>query len=276
MSRAIRRTAALWLVLVAASAQAGALAHVSSHGVDRTLELDRVLGEGALGRTYQAHDVSHPDQQFAVKVVRLEELHNPAANTLEKESGVLDELAKHSDKFPKSYGTGAVLDHTAAPAFAMDLLKGRSLGGAGPGRGWDSPLHLAPGKAVRVARTLLDQLADMHAAGLVHGDVHTGNTRINEKLESWTAKLVDFGTTHAYSPQGAVEDVANTGRVLLETLTGRSFTDQIALREASAYHASVGGRDVNLRDVITTATSGGYKSAAAFRAALAPFAAMAP
>jgi serine/threonine protein kinase len=263
-------------MIVATSANAGGLARISSHGVDRTVELDRVLGEGALGKTYQAHDVEHPEQQFAVKVVRIEQLQNPEANTLAKESGVLEELAKHSDKFPKSYGVGALLDHTAAPAFAMDLLQGRSLGGAGPGRGWDAPIHLAPGKAIRVARTLLDQIGDMHAAGLVHGDVHTGNTRINEQLESRTAKLVDFGTTHAYSPGGAIEDVANTGRVLLETLTGRSYADPMAIREASAYHASVGGKDVNLRDVIAKATSGGYSSAVAFSAALAPFATMAP
>jgi serine/threonine protein kinase len=244
-------------------------------GVERTLELGQVLGAGGYGTTYRAHDVAKPSDEFAVKVLRGN--HPNVIRILEQESQLLERLETRSNAFLKSHGIGEVIQGQApTKAFAMELLTGKSLGGAGPGAGWDAPLHLAPGKAVRVARTLLGQLKELHAQGYVHGDVHTANTRIDDGLHSWTAKLIDFGTAHGYTPAGGRDDVANIGRILLENLTGRVYWDAVALPLAARYRASVNGRTVTLADVISRAMQGGYASAQDLHDALDPFAPLAP
>ena len=276
-SGAVPRTV-YWLValllLASATAQADQRVQISSNGASRTLVLDHVLGSGGLGTTYDAHDVADPAQHFAVKV-----LHSNSAGALQDllhEHDVLQKLAQSSNHFIKSYGTGEEVDGQHRPAFAMELLQGKPLGGTGPGRGWNAPLHLPAGKAVRVARRLLEQLGEMHAAGLVHGDVHTANVRINDALHSWTARLVDFGTTHAYSAADGRDDVINVARILLENLSGKLFNDPRAFVVPDSHRAVVRGGTVRLGNVLRDAMAGKYGTTQALDAALAPFAAIAP
>lgn len=267
---------ALMLTASAASADHGRV-RVRHGDVTRTLALDSVLGAGGVGVVYRAHDIAHPAQRFAVKVLRPQHIGNPHFDTLATEHRVLAAMAEHDLGFPKSFGPGEMVGApTRAPAFAMEMMPGRPLGGAGPGRGWDKPLHLAPGKAVRVARRLLDQLSALHASGYVHGDVHTGNTSINAELHSWTATLLDFGTSAPHTAQGAKDDVINASRVLLATLTGKRFDDPSALVDAESFHAAVSGRRITLGSILARAEAGGYATAAELHDALEPFAPMAP
>jgi serine/threonine protein kinase len=260
--------------LVAAPARAAErLVRVHGHGGERTLVLDRIVGDGALSAAFEAHDQLRPGDRFAVKVLRHHLRGDPKNNTFPKENQILELMASRSAQFPKPCGVGEFLgsEPPGAPALAMEFLEGRPLGGAGPGRGWDNPLHLAPGKAVRVARTLLKRAAELHAAGWAHRDIHTANARINDRLDSASARLVDFGNAGPYNEKRAAKDVGDVARVLLENLTGRHYSDPQAMIDARGYRARVGGEERTLEDVIRKAMEGGYPTPADLDAALEPF-----
>jgi hypothetical protein len=116
----------------------------------------------------------------------------------------------------------------------------------------------------------------MHAAGWVHGDVHTANVRIGEGLESWTARLVDFGAARALTADGAKDDVINVARIVVENLSGKLYHDASALSAASQHIAMAAGRRVLLSDVLRRAMAGEYRDVDALDAALAHFDKIAP
>jgi serine/threonine protein kinase len=276
----MRPQALVWLALVQVLSPAHAAerrVRVQGHAGERTVVLDRTIGEGALSTTWEAHDSSHPEHRFAVKVLRRAYRNQPEMNTFPKEHSILELMAQRSSHFPKPCGLGELTDRQpSAPVLAMELVPGRALGGGGVGVGqsWENPVHLPPGKAVRIARSLLRRLAELHAAGWAHTDVHPANVRIDDQLRSASTRLLDYGNATPYSPEDAVEDVERVARILLQSLTGQHYSSPEAMKTARGYRML--GQEHTLGDVIQSAMDRHYATPDALDAALAPFAALSP
>ncbi|MBB2967743.1 serine/threonine-protein kinase [Leifsonia aquatica] len=151
-------------------------------------ELDGLLGSGATASVYSARDTT-TGETVAVKV-----LHPRLSGTAAERNAFFAEAA-----------AAARVDHPGVPAV---LGHGVDEGGGEP-RAWiatarapgrtlarlveaDGPLD--PAAALALAARLLDALAAVHAAGLVHRDVAPGNVVV---ADDGAVSLLDFGLADA-------------------------------------------------------------------------------
>lgn len=141
---------------------------------------DRILGTGAMGSVYLAHDQS--GTKFALKVLK-----NDSSSLLplfEAEVGILSKL-KHPrlvaiDGFSK-IGEG-VLEMEATPCFWMEYVEGVPL--------LEAARQVSPVKILDWLRECLEALEYLHAQGILHGDLKPANILVNREGH---IKLVDFG-----------------------------------------------------------------------------------
>ncbi|GAA0439370.1 serine/threonine-protein kinase [Leifsonia naganoensis] len=165
-------------------------------------ELDGLLGSGATASVYSARDTT-TGETVAVKV-----LHPRLSGT-----------AAERDAFFAEAAAAARVDHPGVPAV---LGHGVDEGGGEP-RAWiatarapgrtlarlveaDGPLD--PGAALALAARLLDALAAVHAAGLVHRDVAPGNVVV---ADDGAVCLLDFGLADAPGRAAVGGDVLRSG-----------------------------------------------------------------
>jgi serine/threonine-protein kinase len=165
-------------------------------------ELDGLLGSGATASVYSARDTT-TGETVAVKV-----LHPRLSGT-----------AAERDAFFAEAAAAARVDHPAVPVV---LGHGVDEGGGEP-RAWiatarapgrtlarlleaDGPLD--PGAALALAARLLDALAAVHAAGLVHRDVAPGNVVV---ADDGAVSLLDFGLADAPGRAAVGGDVLRSG-----------------------------------------------------------------
>jgi serine/threonine-protein kinase len=146
-------------------------------------EVRRLLGRGAMGEVYLAHD-PEIDRPVAVKLV--------AASLLEGEAA-----AEHLQRFraearasgrcchPNIVTVHDVGVQDGRPFLAMEFVPGRTLAAViAEGR------RFTPAEAGQIVGQLLDALASIHAAGIVHRDIKPANLMVSDALQ---IKLTDFG-----------------------------------------------------------------------------------
>ena len=168
-----------------------------------------VLGEGAMGTVYLAHDTAL-DRPVAVKVVRPEIAGDPAVVQRFVREARAAARVNHPNLAHIYYvGTGAHVGTGAPPAddgslppfFAMEFLPGKDLEARVRERG---PLSLE--EAVDVLVQSAEALSAAHRAGVVHRDVKPSNLIL---LPDGRVKVTDFGL--AKSGGLAVGDPRATG-----------------------------------------------------------------
>ena len=165
-------------------------------------ELGNVLGRGAMGEVYEATNVETA-RTAAVKLLRRELL------------GARD----HVERFLREARTASsfesphvvrVLDTStpedALPFFAMERLRGRSLGEMLRKRA-TLPRHLVVQLASQIA-SVLDLAA---VAGIVHRDLKPHNLFLDESAEPGVWKLLDFGVAHLGDSSGTLTQGAVIG-----------------------------------------------------------------
>jgi len=173
--------------------------------------LDRHVGDGAFGSTWQAHDPV--GRVAALKLLRV----MPG-----DELRVLSRLAHPA--IPAVLGAAAV----PVPHVAMEFAAGRPLGDLlKRGRAPESA-------ALQVAAVLADALAEVHRAGLAHGDLKPENILV-DRISDLRIWVVDFGaaadnaigTLHYAAPErtrgepaSPESDIYSLGLVLYEMLFG--------------------------------------------------------
>ncbi len=204
----------------------------------------RVLGEGAMGRLYEAEHL-RLDRRFAIKV-----LHQPLAQRddirarFDREARVMSRI--------KSDHVVDVIDVTTAPdgraCIVTELLEGVDLERLLEARG-----RLPVGEAVSLMRQCLRGLSAAHALGIVHRDLKPSNLFcVRDASGRSTLKVLDFGVaknsgeadltaagtimgTPAYmAPEqargarfaDARSDLYAVGAVLYRLLTGRAPYDE--------------------------------------------------
>lgn len=145
-------------------------------------ELGPAIGSGGFGTVFRARD-RRTETDVAVKLVLPGLGSAAAAQRLRREAQLLRRVV--SRHVARVYDSG---DDEAGVWLVTELVEGASLSPATLGRA------LLPHEVLRVARGLLEGLAAVHAAGIVHGDVKPSNVLVpggSKTLDG--AKIVDFG-----------------------------------------------------------------------------------
>ncbi len=196
-------------------------------------EILRLLGKGAMGQVYLAHDTIL-EREIALKVMVSQIADDPDLKTrFEREAKTVARMTHPNIVTVFDFGY-----HTdGSPYIAMELLRGQDLQKAvrtGP------PLSIE--QKVVIVLQVLGGLAHAHQSGIVHRDIKPANIFLNA---DGTTKLMDFGvarlTTASMTGTGNIvgtadymspeqvrgakvdgrSDLFSVGCVLFELLAGR-------------------------------------------------------
>ncbi len=145
-------------------------------------QLRRLLGEGGMGQVYEGLD-RRSGERVAVKLLRGGSL----ATAREKELFAREARVGMEFGHPGLVRVLAVeIQDGVQPYLVMEYLPGPTLKGvleAGP---------LAPLNALDLAGAVLEALAFVHAQGIIHRDIKTGNIMLDT---AGRPRLMDFGLT---------------------------------------------------------------------------------
>ena len=157
-----------------------------------TYEIARLVGEGGMGRVYEARHLRLPDRRFAVKVMHPEFARQPE---------VVARFQREAES-ASSIGHPNVVDvfdvhktPDGVPYLVGEFLEGEELGAttsSGVGK-------LEVPFAVGLARQVCHALAAAHARGIVHRDMKPENVFLVRRDGVPTVKVLDFGISKAGS-----------------------------------------------------------------------------
>ena len=147
--------------------------------------IDRMIGEGGMGRVYAAADV-RLGRNVAIKVIRPE---------LAGARAFLDRFRKEGTALAKFRHPGIVpiydiREHDGLIYYMMPLIEGDTLRAKLEQRG-----KLSPKETQRILIELCDCLAATHRAGIIHRDIKPENIILEGFFSS--ALLMDFGVAKA-------------------------------------------------------------------------------
>jgi serine/threonine protein kinase len=168
--------------------------------IGETYQIIRVIGEGGMGRVYEARHLRLKERRFAVKCLHSELARNPemAARFLrEAESASSIKHVNVVDVFDVHHLPGA----DGTPYMVGEFLEGEELADYVDRRG-----PLEPRGAAKVARQVCSALAAAHARGIVHRDMKPENIFVlassiaaveRNESRSLQVKVLDFGISKA-------------------------------------------------------------------------------
>ncbi len=239
-------------------AEVAALAEDLSVGdvLDGIYRLERTLGEGAMGRIFEAQDLDL-NRRVAIKVPLVEE----AVDVLIAEARALAAL-RHNN-LPVVHAAGR---HEGVSFLVMERLRGVDLDehvAALTAEGRSLPLY----DAMQILSHILDALAAIHQAGIAHRDIKPANVLLCKR----GPVLIDFGLVAAASSRDAVSggspsyvapeiitdtserssrhlaDIYSFGVLAYEVLTGEVPFDHDDLRTLLRMHVTAEVPDVRAR-----------------------------
>jgi serine/threonine protein kinase len=211
-----------------------------------TYAIVRVVGEGGMGRVYEARHTRIGGKRFAVKLLHPEYARQPEVlSRFQREAESAASI--QSPHVGDVYDVGRTQD--GRPFIVAEFLEGRELADFLKDRGrLDVPL------AVRIVRQICKALSAAHKLGIVHRDMKPENVFLVGDLSAPTAKVIDFGiskvaesggqsltktgmimgTPSYMSPEQAKgervdhrTDVYATGAILYELVTGKRPFDKV-------------------------------------------------
>jgi tRNA A-37 threonylcarbamoyl transferase component Bud32 len=146
--------------------------------IDGRYVIRRVIGRGGMGTVYAADHVGL-DRTVAVKLASRNDADDTTRARFRREARAASRVAHPNVVQVLDFGSWDSADY-----LVMELVTGRTL---------SAVLHdgpLPPARAVAIARALLDALAAIHGAGIVHRDVKPANVLLSD---GEVVKLMDFG-----------------------------------------------------------------------------------
>jgi serine/threonine protein kinase len=166
-------------------------------------ELSQVIGEGGMGRVYEARHTRLRNKRYAIKIM-------------------LDEFARQPDlvaRFQREAEAASYLGHPnvvgvydvhrtddGRPYIVEELLEGRELGEVLVAEG-----KLDATRAVRIARQVCLGLAAAHERGIVHRDMKPENVYLVGDEDDPIAKVLDFGISKL---EDTSDGLTKTGMVI--------------------------------------------------------------
>jgi serine/threonine-protein kinase len=170
-------------------------------------EVTRVLGEGGMGRVYEARHTRLTGKRFAVKLLHADLARQPEVVTrFQREAEAASGIAHIN--VVGVHDVNSTPD--GQPYIVAELLQGEELGE------YIERLGKVPsGDAVRIARQVCRALGAAHAQGIVHRDVKPENVFLTGdvgRIEVGSVKVIDFGISKVATSGG--EALTKTGMVM--------------------------------------------------------------
>ena len=170
-------------------------------------EVMRVLGEGGMGRVYEARHTRLTGKRFAVKLLYPDLARQPEVVTRFQREAEAASGISHPNVLDV-HDVNVTAD--GQPYIVSELLRGEELGEYLERAG-----KLPIADAVRIVRQICRALAAAHDTGVVHRDVKPENVFLTgdvSKLETATVKVIDFGISKVAQAGG--EALTKTGVVM--------------------------------------------------------------
>ena len=147
--------------------------------------IDRFLGEGGMGRVYEAHHATLANKRYAVKVLLGDAGATPSMRKrFAKEAESASRLVHPNVVGVIDYGS----TEGGLPYIVMDFVDGRSIAEMIE----DGPIAVP--HALRLARAICDGLAYAHEAGVVHRDLKPANILVVHTSDGdEVPRIADFG-----------------------------------------------------------------------------------
>ncbi len=170
-----------------------------------TYSIVRVVGEGGMGRVYEARHTRIGGKRFAVKLLHPEYARLPEVlSRFQREAEAAASI--ESPHVGDVYDIGKTED--GRPFMVGEFLEGRELAEFVRERG---RLEVQP--AVRIVRQICKALAAAHAKGIVHRDMKPENVFLTGDLASPTSKVIDFGISKVKEAGGG-PSLTKTGMIM--------------------------------------------------------------
>jgi serine/threonine-protein kinase len=164
----------------------------------------RVIGEGGMGRVYEAHHTRIPNKRFAIKMLHPEYAREPQvlARFLREAEAAASIASPH---VVDVYDVDRLPD--GRPYIVGELLEGKELADY---LGQSGKLEF--GEAVSIARQICRALMAAHAKGVVHRDMKPENVFLTGDLKHPTVKVLDFGISKLEGGSGP--QLTRTGMIM--------------------------------------------------------------
>ena len=174
-----------------------------------TYIIDKMIGEGGMGRVYQARHTRIAGKRFAIKVLHEEYAQDHEA--LERFKREAEAAALISSPYVVGvHDYGRTPD--GRPFLVCDFLEGEELADRLQREG-----QLSIGDAVRIVRQICTGLALAHANGVTHRDVKPENVFLVGTDDHLTAMLLDFGISRFREGGGSTKAALTQAGVALGT-----------------------------------------------------------
>ncbi|NUP07474.1 MAG: serine/threonine protein kinase [Polyangiaceae bacterium] len=168
-----------------------------------TYVLVRLLGEGGMGRVYEARHTRITSKRFAVKMLHAERTRSPEALARfqrEAEAAALIRSVHAADV----YDIGRAPD--GSPFIVAELVEGRDLGTVLKEHG---RFHVT--LATQIVMQLCDALEAAHRQGVIHRDLKPDNVILLGDVANPVAKVIDFGLSKVVDAEQAL---TQTGMIM--------------------------------------------------------------
>jgi serine/threonine protein kinase len=175
--------------------------------LDNTYEITRVLGEGGMGRVYEARHARLHKKRFAIKLLHQDMARQPDIVTRFQREAEASSAIGHPNVVDV-YDVNVTSD--GQPYIVAELLQGEQLGDCLERLG-----RLTVPDAVRVLRQVCQALGAAHAQGIVHRDVKPENVFLTGNVSNIAeaqVKVLDFGISKV--ADGGNEQLTKTGTVM--------------------------------------------------------------
>ncbi len=149
--------------------------------------LEKVIGEGAMGRVYFARH-TRIGRQAAIKVLKMEHARSrELVQRFIQEATAVNAIKNDHIVEIYDFGEEMLPDGHSRVYCVMELLEGIALSD----EMWKAPLKVE--RAVRIAQQMARGLGAAHAVGVVHRDIKPDNIFLAKKGDDDFVKVLDFG-----------------------------------------------------------------------------------
>lgn len=172
--------------------------------LSQTYTLLRVIGEGGMGRVYEARHTRIGSKRFAIKMLHPEFARHPEVlSRFQREAEVAASV--QSPYVVDVYDVDRTLD--GRPFIVGEFLDGKEFASY-----LEEVGKMAVGPAVRIVRQICKALTAAHAKGVVHRDMKPENVFLTGDLERPIAKVIDFGISKMGDAPGTA--LTKTGMIM--------------------------------------------------------------